>query len=142
MAAAKTTYLNHISRESSDVKRLANFYQEIFGFERIENPKFEFEVIWLKLGDTMLHLIERDPVTKLPEGPWSSESSSVIKDPKHLPRGHHLCFSVPNFDSFVQTLKERGIEVNQRSLPDGSIKQAFFFDPDGNGLEAASMVQQ
>ncbi|KAG8370215.1 hypothetical protein BUALT_Bualt14G0093900 [Buddleja alternifolia] len=76
----------------------------IFGFEQVESPKFDFEVIWLKLGSSLfLHLIERDPNTKLPEGPWSA--TSAVADPKNLPRGHHICFPVANFDSFVQNLK-------------------------------------
>jgi catechol 2,3-dioxygenase-like lactoylglutathione lyase family enzyme len=50
LAAAKGACLNHISRESSDIRRLADFYKEIFGFEEIESPKFEFKVIWLKVS--------------------------------------------------------------------------------------------
>lgn len=41
--------------------------------------------------------------TKLPEGPWSSRSP--VSDPSYLPRGHHIYFSVSNFNSFLQTLK-------------------------------------
>ncbi|CAI9118454.1 OLC1v1020028C1 [Oldenlandia corymbosa var. corymbosa] len=136
MAAVAGISLNHVSRESSDVKRLAKFYTEVFGFEQVESPKFGFEVIWLKLPGNpslFLHLIERDPSTKLPEGPWSA--SSPVADPKNLPRGHHVCFSVPNFDAFIETLKEKGIQMHQTTQPDGKTKQAFFFDPDGNGLE-------
>jgi catechol 2,3-dioxygenase-like lactoylglutathione lyase family enzyme len=104
MAVAKGACLNHISRESSDVRRLANFYKDIFGFEEIESPKLEFKVLWIKISpDLALHLIERSPDTKLPEGPYSA--SSPVLDPTHLPRGHHVCFSVSNFDSFVQSLK-------------------------------------
>ncbi|KAL3505929.1 hypothetical protein ACH5RR_031311 [Cinchona calisaya] len=137
MAAAEGVSLNHVSRESSNIKRLAQFYKEIFGFEQVESPKREFEVIWLKLGPSFyLHLIERDPTAKLPESPWSA--SSAVADPKNLPRGHHICFSVSNFDSFVQTLKEKGIEIHQKTQVDGKTKQVFFFDPDGNGLEVSS----
>ncbi|XP_058778492.1 glyoxylase I 4 [Vicia villosa] len=131
--------LNHISRESTDINRLAKFYQEIFGFEEVESPKFaEFKVVWLRLPSSSLylHLIERNPSNNLPEGPWSA--ASPVKDPSHLPRGHHLCFSVPNLQSFIHTLKDKGIETFEKSLPDGKIKQVFFFDPDGNGLEVAS----
>ena len=111
MAFAKGACLNHISRESSDIRRLANFYKDIFGLEEIESPKFEFKVIWLKISpDLAFHLIERSPDTKLPEGPYSA--SSPVLDPTHLPRGHHVCFSVSNFDSFVQSLK---------------VSQSFFF---------------
>ncbi|CAA2989280.1 lactoylglutathione lyase-like [Olea europaea var. sylvestris] len=136
MAAAMGACLNHVSRESTDIKRLAQFYIEVFGFEQVKSPKFEFEVIWLKLGSSFyLHLIDRDPNTKLPEGPWSA--TSALADPKNLPRGHHICFSVSNFDSFIQSLKEKGIDVYERAHPDGKTKQAFFFDPDGNGLEVS-----
>ncbi|XP_062146115.1 glyoxylase I 4 [Alnus glutinosa] len=137
-SAVKGVSLNHISRESSDIRRLANFYKEIFGFEEIESPNFlEFKVIWLNLASAFqLHLIERNPSTKLPEGPWSA--TSPVADPSHLPRGHHICFSVSNFDSFVRTLEEKGIQTFERSLPDGKVRQIFFFDPDGNGLEVAA----
>ncbi|KAB2095271.1 hypothetical protein CXB51_000082 [Gossypium anomalum] len=138
MAVAKAACLNHISRESSDIRRLANFYKEIFGFEEIESPDFgEFKVIWLNLpGSFPMHLIERNPLTKLPEGPYSS--TAAVADPSNLPRGHHICLTVSNFDSFVQSLKDKGIQTFQRSLPNGKVRQIFFFDPDGNGLEVAS----
>ncbi|KAG5224112.1 lactoylglutathione lyase [Salix suchowensis] len=124
MAAAKGVFLNHISRESSDIRGLADFYKEIF-------------VIWLKVSpDFAIHLIERSPDTQLPEGPYSA--ASPVLDPTHLPRGHHVCFSVSNFDSFVQSLKDKGIKTFQRSVPNRPIRQVFFFDPDGNGLEVAS----
>ncbi|KAL8481765.1 hypothetical protein ACS0TY_028062 [Phlomoides rotata] len=137
MAAAKGACLSHISRETSDIKRLAKFYIETFGFKEVETPKFEFGVIWLKLGLSLyLHLIERDPITMLPEGPWSAKSA--VAEPKYLPRGHHVCLYVPNFDTFVQSLKDKGIPVHETSQSDGKIKQAFFFDPDGNGLEVTT----
>ncbi|CAB4292060.1 unnamed protein product [Prunus armeniaca] len=129
-AVAEGVSLNHISRESSDIRRLANFYKEIFGFEEIESPNLEFKVIWLKgPGAFAFHLIERNPDYNLPEGPWSA--TSPVADPSHLPRGHHVCFSVSNFHSFVQALKDKGIQTFEKSLPDGKIKQVFFFDPDG-----------
>ncbi|GMJ09923.1 Glyoxalase I-Like;9 [Hibiscus trionum] len=83
-----------------------------------------------------MHLIERNPLTKLPEGPYSAPAA--VADPSNLPRGHHICFTVSNFDSFVQSLKDRGIQTFQKSLPNGKVRQVFFFDPDGNGLEVAS----
>ncbi|KAK9070808.1 hypothetical protein SSX86_011210 [Deinandra increscens subsp. villosa] len=136
MAAIGASF-NHVSRESTDINRLATFYQQVFGFERIESPNFEFKVIWLKLSPSFcLHLIERDPNSKLPEGPWSCNSEEAVADPKELFRGHHICFTVSNFDSFVAAIKAKGIETHERIQPNGKTKQVFFFDPDGNGLEA------
>ncbi|XP_019108067.1 uncharacterized protein LOC104907007 isoform X2 [Beta vulgaris subsp. vulgaris] len=105
MAAAQGVCLNHIARESADVKRLATFYQQILGFEQIESPKFgEFEVIWLRLPPSFsLHLIQRNPSSQLPESPYSA--ASPVQDPTNLPRGHHISFSVSNFDEFVLFLK-------------------------------------
>lgn len=77
---------------------------QILGFEKVETPDFGFGVIWLKLSPSFyLHIIERDPTTNLPEGPWSAVSA--VKEPSNLPRGHHIAFSVANFDSFVNALK-------------------------------------
>nr|GMD83684.1 lactoylglutathione lyase [Ipomoea batatas]GME04253.1 lactoylglutathione lyase [Ipomoea batatas] len=131
MAAAVGARLNHVSRESPDIKRLAQFYTEVFGFEQVVAPKRPYDVIWLKLGSLYLHIIERDPSsTKPPEcGAMSADN---------LPRSHHVCFSVSNFDYFVQTLKGKGIQVHEKCQSDGKTKQAFFFDPDGNGLEVSS----
>ncbi|KAA0040799.1 lactoylglutathione lyase [Cucumis melo var. makuwa] len=137
---AKAASLAHIARESSNIHRLSQFYKEMFGFEEIESPDFgALKVIWLNLPSAFqLHLIERDPNSKLPEGPCSA--TSPVADPSHLPRGHHICFSVPisNFDSLVHALKEKGIQTFEKTLPNGKVKQVFFFDPDGNGLEIAS----
>ncbi|KAK9725602.1 hypothetical protein RND81_05G156400 [Saponaria officinalis] len=135
----KGVSLNHIARESSDVKRLASFYQQILGFEKIDSPIFgDFEVIWLKLPSSSLtlHLIQRNPSINLPESPYSAVSP--VKDPINLRRGHHVSFSVTNFDEFVQSLKEKGIDTFVKTQPDGKTKQVFFFDPDGNGLEVGS----
>ncbi|KAG1348255.1 hypothetical protein COCNU_06G020840 [Cocos nucifera] len=140
-----TVELNHIAMESSDLKRLANFYQEVLGFEGVEAPKFtNVEVLWLKLpfnSSFALHLIQRNPHSKVPVIPYgsgSSSPSSTVADPRALPRRHHLAFSVSNFDSLVRTLKEKGIETFEKIQPDGKTRQVFFFDPDGNGLEVQS----
>lgn len=84
-------------------------FVQIFGFEEIESPNFlEFKVIWLNLSSAFqLHLIERNPSNNLPEGPWSA--TSPVVDPSHLPRGHHICFTVSNLDSFLQSLKVKYI---------------------------------
>ncbi len=110
---------------------------QILGFERIDNPKYKHEVLWLRLGPSLnLHLIERDPKTTPAEGPWSANATS--NGPKDLHRGHHLCFSVSNFDSFVRTLKEKGIEMHERPRAHKMTNPVYFVDPDGNGLEAVS----
>lgn len=79
-------------------------FAQILGFERVESPNLGIEVVWLRLPPVFtLHLIQKDPESKLPETPWNP--SSAVVDPKHLTRSHHICFSISNYESFVQTLK-------------------------------------
>uniref|UniRef100_J3LRB5 Glyoxalase/fosfomycin resistance/dioxygenase domain-containing protein n=1 Tax=Oryza brachyantha TaxID=4533 RepID=J3LRB5_ORYBR len=64
-----TLQLNHIARETDDVRRLAAFYEEVLGFERIASPNY------------------------------------------------------PAFQA-------RGTDVFEKTQPDGTTRQVFFFDPD------------
>jgi hypothetical protein len=84
----------------------------VLGFEQIESPNFgDFDVIWLRVSPSLtMHIIQRDPQSKLPVGPYAATSS--VRDPKQLPRGHHVSFSVSNFDSVVKKLKV----INKRRL--------------------------
>ncbi|XP_072986378.1 uncharacterized protein [Typha latifolia] len=144
MPVAEGVCLHHIARETSDVKRLAAFYQEVLGFEQIESPKFgDFQVVWLRLPPSLsLHLIERDPQSKLPVSPYaaSSAGAAVVADPSGLPRGHHLCFALSNYDAVVRTLKEKGIETFEKTQPNGKTKQTFFFDPDEEFIKSVNLV--
>ncbi|XP_061994973.1 glyoxylase I 4-like isoform X1 [Rosa rugosa] len=132
--------LDHIARQSNDIRRLADFYIETFGFEEVESPKIgPLKVIWLSLPSGFtIHLIESNPSYP----PNQRNDTSPGADPARIPRGHHMCFCVSNFETFVQTLKEKGIQIAHRPVqfnPKGSkkIDQVFFFDPDGNALEVS-----
>lgn len=111
-AIAEGVRLHHIARETSDVERLAAFYAEVLGFERVGAPKFgDFAVAWLRIprSPLSLHIIERNPQSKLPVSPYAAAaaaaSAAIVADPKALPRGHHVSFAVSNYDAFVRTLK-------------------------------------
>ena len=100
-------YLDHVARETTDVQRFAQFYEEVLGFQRIETPNFgEFEVVWLRTvpPSFSLHIIQKNPNSNLPERPHSA-GLDVKKDPELLPRGHHISLGVPDYDVFVKSLK-------------------------------------
>jgi catechol 2,3-dioxygenase-like lactoylglutathione lyase family enzyme len=111
----ETLQFNHVARETSDVARLAGFYEAVLGFERVPSPACTgFQVAWLHLPNSpgfMLHIFERDPAAK--------------------PRHHHLGFTVADYDGFVTGLKARGTELFEKTQPDGRTRQVFFFNPDG-----------
>ncbi|CAN6316392.1 unnamed protein product [Urochloa humidicola] len=133
-----TLQLNHIARETSDVARLAAFYEAVLGFERVPSPAYSgFQVAWLRFPNSpgvALHLIERDPAA----APVAVGPGAEGAPPSQLPRRHHLAFSVADYDGFLTGLKARGTELFEKTQPDGRTRQVFFFDPDGNGLEVTS----
>uniref|UniRef100_A0A0E0D469 VOC domain-containing protein n=1 Tax=Oryza meridionalis TaxID=40149 RepID=A0A0E0D469_9ORYZ len=133
-----TLQLNHVARETDDVRRLAAFYEEVLGFERVASPNYPaFQVAWLRLPGTpgvALHIIERDPAA----APAAVAPGAAGAPPAQLPRRHHLAFSVADYDGFLAGLKARGTDVFEKTQPDGRTRQVFFFDPDGNGLEVTS----
>lgn len=50
----------------------------------------------------------------------------------------NILFSKETSTKYV--LQEKGIETFQKSLPDGKVKQVFFFDPDGKVRYLANFV--
>jgi len=130
-------HLHHVAHESEDVQRASEFYQQVLGFKELELPeKFgPFQVVWLELPPSYaLHLIERDLKSRLPESPFVVPNDANA-DPSALWRGHHLSFRVSDYDGAIKILKERNVQYFEKTQQDGKVKQAFFFDPDGNGLE-------
>src|SRR4051794_39091446 len=114
------TSFNHVSVSAPDLERSAQFYEELFGLERIPSPTFpNVRTIWLRVGDLQLHLFERD-----------------VPAPSH----HHLGLTVDDFASVYRMAAERGLLVDDawgakiRELPDGSV-QMYLRDPAGNMIE-------
>jgi YD repeat-containing protein len=87
--------------------------------ERIPAPRFQQEIVWLRLGDQQLHLFKR------------------AGEP---PRYHHLGIDVDDFEAVYRRAKEQGLldaEVFQgavRSHPAGWV-QMYLRDPAGNLVE-------
>ncbi|KAJ4722473.1 Lactoylglutathione lyase / glyoxalase I family protein [Melia azedarach] len=137
MPIATGVTLDHVARETSDVRRFINFYQELFGFEEIASfDTGSGRVIWLHLpGVFTLHVIEKGSKDSKPFSPPPNIAGFM-----DIPCAHHFCFTVSNYDSFVQTLNDKGIQTFLSGRPQATdkVKRTFFFDPDGNLLEAAS----
>lgn len=54
------SHLNHVSILADDLEESAQFYEDVFGMERLPTPNFSVEVKWLQPGDLQLHLFDRD----------------------------------------------------------------------------------
>jgi catechol 2,3-dioxygenase-like lactoylglutathione lyase family enzyme len=111
--------INHVSVNAVDLEESAGFYVELLGAERIATPNFGLPVQWLALGDTQLHLFERDLQ------PTSHHHFGVTVDdlePVYRAAERHGAF---DRDAFRNHLVE---------LP-GDVIQLYVRDPAGNLVE-------
>ncbi|WP_346236605.1 VOC family protein [Niabella insulamsoli] len=117
--------LNHQALYVTDLEKSGNFYKEVIGLEQIEEPFKIGRHIWLKTGPhTSLHLIK-----------GATEKKEYYKN-------HHICFSVPSLEAFIEILKQRKIEWEDAAGKKGSItarpdgiRQIWIQDPDDYWLE-------
>lgn len=117
------TGLNHVSVVADDIEESVTFYEEVFDFEPIPTPNFDFPGQWLEMADeSQLHLFGL-------EAP--------------APQYHHYGVSVDDFEEVYYEAKSRGIltdfsdwEEGTRmyELPDGSV-QMYVKDPSDNVIE-------
>mmetsp|Transcript_44827 Transcript_44827/g.100682 ORF Transcript_44827/g.100682 Transcript_44827/m.100682 type:complete len:207 (+) Transcript_44827:38-658(+) len=141
--------LNHVSRETRQVERMARFYREVLGFTPIPRPAFGFGGAWLAFPGSpglQLHLIEADEGASLVEGsrrdPASGrlveQAAEALTRPVGIRRGHHIALEMAATpEEFSAHLKRHGVEhhVFEAPVPGTTITQIFFYDPDGNGVE-------
>jgi catechol 2,3-dioxygenase-like lactoylglutathione lyase family enzyme len=111
--------LNHVSIPARDLEESARFYEQLFGLERLPTPTFAIEVVWLRIGDSQLHLFELgdNGTTRL----------------------HHFGVEVDDFEAFYVRVSELGVRdpafaSSIYELPSGNV-QLYLRDPTGNLLE-------
>lgn len=121
---------NHVALSVADVDRSAAFYRDVFGLEEIVN-RTEIEGIrWFSLSEGKeLHLI------------------SVIREPVTLNKAVHFAVTTPAFDSFVQGLRDGGVEFSDFAGTSGEVtiradgaRQVYLQDPDGYWIEVNSVA--
>jgi catechol 2,3-dioxygenase-like lactoylglutathione lyase family enzyme len=117
------TELNHVSVVARDLERSTRFYGDLFDFEAIPTPNFDFEAQWLEMGDgRQLHLFDLE---------------------SDIPKYHHFGVTVADLEAVYYEAKDRGIltdfsdaedSYQLYSLPDGAV-QMYVEDPAGNVIE-------
>jgi catechol 2,3-dioxygenase-like lactoylglutathione lyase family enzyme len=114
-----TSQINHVSVSARDLDESVEFYVELLGAEPIAAPNFGVPVRWLALGDTQLHLFEREA-----EPPGYHHLGITVDD---LERAYRVAERRDAFDrtAFGNHLVE---------LP-GDVVQLYARDPAGNLVE-------
>jgi catechol 2,3-dioxygenase-like lactoylglutathione lyase family enzyme len=83
----------------------------------------------------MIHIIALDP--SVPRSVHNWKELYTTKDPEawFIRRASHLAFEVSDFEAAEKALRSHGVEYSRHVLPEISMKQLFFYDPEGHGIE-------
>lgn len=124
--------LHHVALVAKDPEHSAQFYQSIFGLERLERPPFKIEGVWLGCGPGLqLHLTKHLPGNFRTKG---VDNNDV-----------HFAFRTDDFEGILERLTKVGYAENgeddnpkkmlvNRSGMAGFL-QLYVMDPDRNVIE-------
>lgn len=123
---------DHAAIVVSDLEKTEHFYINVLGLEKATRPAFDFEGVWYKVDNTLLHIILTNDDAGLP-GPGE-------RGVKKVTRGQHLAFNVGDFGQAMDLLQQHGIEIaaGPKQRPDGTA-QVYVRDPDGHLIELCAV---
>ena len=116
---AASSGINHVSVNATDLDASVAFYRDLLGAEPLETPNFGFPVRWLGIGESQLHLFQRDV---------------------EPPRSHHFAVTVEDLEPVFKRAGELGAFERETfgnhiiELP-GDCAQTYVRDPSGNLME-------
>lgn len=106
--------------------RVRDFYVEILGLAEGFRPPFASFGYWLYAGAHPIVHLGVDEAS-----PTAADNCSAID---------HVAFACTDFDAMCRALKSAGIEYSLAEVPGQGIRQIFFSDPVGNGVELSFAV--
>lgn len=127
-AQAKAT-LNHTAIYVVDLEKSGRFYQDIIGLDTIPEPFHDGKHIWMKTSEmSTLHIIKG------------------ADKPKEYFKNQHTCFSVSDFNGFIEKISKANIQyenvsgkINSITTRIDGVHQIWLRDPDGYWLEINDM---
>ncbi len=112
----KLNHVNHVVYLVRDTKQSMEFYHDFLGIKQIPSQVDNPNITWLQLpSGVMLHLIETD------QAPCPEES--------------HIAFEVEDFDTAMEAVKAKGLEITRSGVRNDGQRFLFTHDPDGNRVE-------
>lgn len=124
-AQQSKVHINHTAIYVMDIQKTAAFYTKIIGLDTVPEPFHDGKHIWYSTGaHTMLHVIAGATAKKV------------------YYKNQHTCFTVPDFNLFIEKLKKlnwayEDVAGNKNAITtrvDG-VHQIWLQDPDGYWLE-------
>jgi lactoylglutathione lyase len=124
-AQQSKAHINHTAIYVVDIQKTGSFYTNVIGLDTVPEPFHDGKHIWYSTGaHTMLHVI----------------AGAAVK--KDYYKNQHTCFTVPDFNLFIEKLKKlnwvyEDVAGNKNTITtrvDG-VHQIWLQDPDGYWLE-------
>lgn len=111
--------INHVSVNARELEESVAFYRRLLGAEPVPTLNFGVPVQWLAVGDSQLHLFQRDMTP---------------------PRSHHFAVTVRNLVGVHRAARELGALDAEAFghhlfLLPGDVAQMYVRDPAGNLVE-------
>ena len=128
----KLKNVHHIAIICADYQQSKYFYTQILGFEIIQEiHREERQSFKLDLALNGRYIVELFSFPDPPKRPSRPEATGL----------RHLAFGVEDLEEAVETLKEKGVEVEPIRVDEHSGKRfTFFADPDQLPLELYESV--
>ena len=108
---------HHIALRTPDFPRAKAFYSETLGLEIVGDIPGR-DIVFIDIGGTTIELM-----------------AAPDQAPGEVGAFSHLAFQVDDVDAVYQELAGRGVPFSVEPRDAGSLRIAFFQDPDGNTLE-------
>jgi catechol 2,3-dioxygenase-like lactoylglutathione lyase family enzyme len=116
--------VNHIAVVTRRLEESRKFYRDVLGFREVSRPNFRFPGAWLYNYGLMIHIIANETA-----GDRGGEIST---------RDVHLALHSDDPAGVERQLTEHGILFRKNEVPERTIKQIFFQDPDGFHIEVGT----
>ncbi len=117
--------VHHVTILVTDLERSRKFYGEVLGLREVEDmPDFGVPLIWYRVGKTQVHLLPKEYV-----------STNHYLDLSSLAWNRHVAIGIEDYSQVRDRLRDAGVTFCEDPNAHLGLKQLFFQDPDGNGLE-------
>ena len=136
--------LQHTSFTVSNMSRSLAFYRDVLGlqvvFDSVEAgaefkgpeldnltgcPGSELHIVFLKINEDLLELIQYTPKGKPLEGNKASDTGSA-----------HICLKTESIQALYKKLSENGVSIHYPPQNLGGVDVMYFRDPDGIIIES------
>jgi predicted enzyme related to lactoylglutathione lyase len=138
----QVTGLFHAALAAWDLDRAETFYREVLGIQRHSQPSyFPGSVVFLDLGNTMIHLIRDNPAMARPnpQAPGTEPDTEETFLQRQLAAQRlrlHLAIVVDDLDAAYERVRAAGRPITQEraARPDG-MRFFYFLDTENNRVE-------